>query len=229
MTETERTLHPFWLLDYSSGPSDLPVPDDLPYFHVGTDWRFRIIAVLEDGTESLELYNEQVGWSEAKRTMRKPKARVALRVAAERNLHDGSGWQPLPAQTPTYMTLDNLIEHIPLPELPEGLELDPVRANDIREEMLEFLTHWQNSGWGKLFGDNVDATKHSWPNAGYISYLIRAIRMEHQKLATVLGVSDRTMRSWQDVFDPRSITYPAQYALETMARKALMERGSFHD
>jgi len=229
MTETTNTLHPFWLLDYSNGPDDLPLPDDLPYFHVGDDWRFRIVAVLEDGTDSMELYNEQVGWSEAKRSMKKPKARVALRVLAERDLHDGKGWQPVPAPAPTYMLLDNLLEHIPLPELPEGLELDPVRATSIRAEMLEFLERCQDSGWGRLFTDHIDATKHSWPNAGYVSYLIRAIRMEHQKLATVLGVSDRTMRSWQDVFDSRQITYPAQYALETMARKALMERGSFHD
>lgn len=217
MALSDTNLGPFYLLN--------PVAETHvePYF-VNANWRLRIRVALEDGNELLDRYNEREGI----KPMFKAKGRVSLTVEAEHCVAgDSQEWVAAESRQPVYMNLDNILDHIPLPPCPEGLELDELQTSDLLHNLKLFLAEQQGSGWG-MFTDWPESNNY-WPNPAYVEYLIRACRMEHKDLAARLGVSDRTMRSWADVYDKRTISYPAQYTLERVAQCQLLDRGSFED
>ena len=193
------------------------------FLRVAPQWELRLVATIENDLLPLKPSEIPAGGG----IFRTP---VAVGVAAIGRYTNQEGRPEIykSEAAPVVFSLESATNDISLPAMPEGLELDSSQQQAFTGQLRQQVARWQLQGWGQLDDIRIDAKERYWPDQGYVRYLVQATRVEQASLSAQIGVSERTLQSWQDPRDQRSIPYAAQHLLEVIAREALQQRESFH-
>ncbi|QPG06691.1 hypothetical protein IT774_05955 [Salinimonas marina] len=209
---------------WSAQSPKAPQPDaEIHYLRVSPQWELRLAATIENDLLPLKPSEIPAGGG----IFRTPVAVGVIAIARHTN-RDGQPTIQKSDAAPVVFALESSTDDVSLPAMPEGLELNGSQQQAFTGQLRDQIARWQLQGWGQLEDIHIDATVRYWPDQGYVRYLVQATQMPQASLAATIGVSERTLQSWQDPRDQRSIPYAAQHLLEVIARKALQQRDCFH-
>ena len=203
--------------------SSRPKDSEAHFLRVAPQWELRLVATIENDLLPLKPSEIPAGGG----IFRTPVA-VEITAIARHTNQEGRPEIHKSEAAPEVFSLESNTDDISLPAMPEGLELDPSQQQAVTGQLRAQIARWQLQGWGQLDDIAIDANERYWPDQGYVRYLVLATKVEQASLAAQIGVSERTLQSWQDPRDQRSIPYAAQHLLEVIAREALQQRESFH-